>query len=98
VEEILRPIGRRYAMHGGYFYTIQPRDRKRWRELHGIHIEFAIPETPVLPPELAAEIIRKAMSSEFEFYNTKLSTANIPADVRITTGGASAGFTPSPPR
>jgi hypothetical protein len=93
VEEILRPIGRRYAMHGGYFYTIQPRDRKRWRELHGIHIEFAIPETPVLPPELAAEIIRKAMSSEFEFYNTKLSTANIPADVRITTGGASAGFT-----
>ncbi|ADJ63181.1 hypothetical protein G5B88_08355 [Herbaspirillum seropedicae] len=93
MEKILQPIGRRYAMHGGYFYTIQPRDRKRWRELHGIHIEFAIPETPVLPPELAAEIIRKTMNAEFEFYDAELSTGNIPADVSITTGGASAGFT-----
>jgi hypothetical protein len=93
-EEFYRPLGRRYAMNGDYFYTIHGRDPKRWRELHGIHVEFAIPDTPDLPPEQAAKIVRDALNREFEFHNVpRLSTANIPADVRITAGGANAGFT-----
>jgi hypothetical protein len=93
-EEFYRPLGRRYAMNGDYFYTIHGRDPKRWRELHGIHVEFAIPDTPDLPPEQAEKIVRNALNREFEFHNVpRLSTANIPADVRITAGGANAGFT-----
>ncbi|WP_374266449.1 hypothetical protein [Zoogloea sp.] len=91
---MFQPIGRRYAMNGNYFYTVQPKDRSRWRELHGIHVEFAIPAADALPPESAAEIVRNALDSEFVFYRVPaLSTANIPADVRITAGGANAGFT-----
>ena len=38
--------------------------------------------------------VRRALNIEFEFSTVPaLSTANIPADVRITTGGANAGFT-----
>jgi hypothetical protein len=93
-EEFYRPLGRRYAMNGDYFYTIHGRDPKRWRELHGIHVEFAIPDTPDLPPEQAAKTVRDALNREFEFHHVpRLSTANIPADVRITAGGANAGFT-----
>jgi hypothetical protein len=93
IREIFRPIGRRYAMNGKYFYTVQPQDPKRWRELAGIHVEFALPATPQLPPDEAATIVREALDTEFEFYNRNLSTRNTPADVRITAGGANAGFT-----
>ena len=94
MREIFQPIGNRYAMNGDYFYTVKPKDRSRWRELHGIHVEFAIPAADALPPESAAEIVRDALDDEFEFSTVPaLSTANIPADVRITAGGANAGFT-----
>jgi hypothetical protein len=94
MREIFQPIGNRYAMNGDYFYTVKSKDRSRWRELHGIHVEFAIPATDALPPDEAAKIVRRALNIEFEFSTVPaLSTANIPADVRITTGGANAGFT-----
>jgi hypothetical protein len=93
VRELIAPIGNRYAMNGDYFYTIQPDNPKRWRELHGIHMELAIPATPALAVEQARDLVKEAMNSEFVFYNPKLSTANIPADVHITPGGPNAGFT-----
>ena len=93
VREITKPIGRQYAMNGNYFYTIQPEDPKKWRELHGIRVELAIPDIPILATDDAAERTRKAFSAEFVFYDHELSTANIPADVSIIRGGASAGFT-----
>ncbi|BEV13455.1 virulence factor [Herbaspirillum sp. DW155] len=93
LREIVKPIGRQYAMNRHYFYTIQPEDRKRWRELHGIRVELAIPDIPLLTSDDAAERTRKAFADEFEFHNPELSTANIPADVNIVRGSASAGFT-----
>ncbi|MBB5020134.1 hypothetical protein HNQ59_003448 [Chitinivorax tropicus] len=92
LADTIRPIGRGYARFGRYFYTVQPDSRSQWRELHGIHVQFALPAVPELPVNEAVEIVREAMDDEFEFYNPNLSAANIPADVQVTTGGASAGF------
>ncbi|MGC4060849.1 MAG: hypothetical protein QM749_08355 [Aquabacterium sp.] len=94
IRKLMYPIRRRYAMNGDYFYTVQPKSPKDWRELHGIHVELAIPVIPKLLPELAAEHVRKAIGSYFSINDVPdLSTANIPADVRVTTGEANAGFT-----
>jgi hypothetical protein len=93
MEDILRPFGNRYVLNANYFYTIQPKSPKDWRELAGIHIEFALPDTPLLPQEQAIHIVQNAMNEEFQFYNPKLSTRDIPADVHISVGGASVGFT-----
>lgn len=92
-QTIFQPIGRRYASNRDYFYTVQPDSTRHWRELHGIHMEVAIPATDKLPEEQAANIVREAMNREFIFTSKTLSTANIPADVHITAGGANAGFT-----
>jgi hypothetical protein len=89
-----KPIGRGYIMDGQYFYTIQPEKSSQWRELHGIHVQFAMPSIPQLPIEQATEIMQDRLDREFVFYRVpKLSTANIPADVHTTAGGASVGFT-----
>lgn len=94
LDETFKPIGRGYIMDPSYFYTIQPENPKKWRELHGIHVEFSMPAVPQLSPQQATEITRKQLRDEFEFYRVpKLSTADIPADVHTTAGGASVGFT-----
>ena len=92
-EKIIRPFGTPYALYGTYFYTVQPKGPKHWRELAGIRVELAIPATPRLPPDQAAESLRREMRREFVFYDVpEMSSAEIPADVRLTVGGASAGF------
>ncbi len=93
MDEILRPFGSRYVLNADYFYTIQPRFTRNWRELAGIHIEFALPDTLLLPPDEAIKIVQAEMKSEFQFHNPRLSTRNIPADVHVSVGGASVGFT-----
>jgi hypothetical protein len=40
------PFGTPYALYGTYFYTVQPKNPKHWRELAGIRVELAIPDTP----------------------------------------------------
>jgi hypothetical protein len=50
-----------YALYGTYFYTVQPKNPKHWRELAGIRVELAIPDTPRLPPAQAAEFVRTAL-------------------------------------
>ena len=94
MEEMFRPIGRRYAINPKYFYTVQPKSPKKWRELAGIHVEFAIPATAQLDPAEAAEIARARITKEFEIGGSPLlSSRATPPDVRITAGGANAGFT-----
>jgi hypothetical protein len=93
IVRFLHPFGSRYAMNPSYFYTVQPHSSTHWRELAGIHIEFSLPDSTQLPQDEAAEMVRTAMNDEFEFYNPKLSTRNIPADVHISIGGSSVGFT-----
>ena len=93
VQRFLHPFGTPYALYGTYFYTVQPKNPKHWRELAGIRVELAIPDTPRLPPAQAAEFVRTALRDQFAFYRVPtLSTADIPADVSLTVGGASAGF------
>lgn len=93
VQRFIHPFGIPYALYDTYFYTVNAKSPKYWRELAGIRVEFAIPDTPRLPPEQAAEYVRTALRDEFSFYDVPdLSSADIPADVRITAGGASAGF------
>jgi hypothetical protein len=93
-ERTIQPISRRYPMNGDYFYTVQPKNPKDWRELAGIRMHVAIPATPQLPPEQAADFVRQGMNMFFSFSHVPdLATQNIPADVQITPGGANAGFT-----
>ena len=93
IESFIHPFGTPYALYDTYFYTVQPKNPKHWRELAGIRVELAIPDTPRLPPAQAAEFVRTALRDQFAFYRVPtLSTADIPADVSLTVGGASAGF------
>ena len=75
---------------------MQPKNPKHWRELAGIRVELAIPTRPDCrrprPPEFGAR--QAAGPISFTDVPT-LSTADIPADVRLTVGGASAGFHPA---
>lgn len=91
--KVIRPFGIPYVMNPHYFYTVQPENPKYWRELGGIHVELAIPDSQRLPSVEAAEIVRKELRREFALYRVPtLSTGYIPADVHVTPGGASAGF------
>jgi hypothetical protein len=93
VIETFKPIGRGYIMNGSYFYTIQPDKPRNWRELHGIHVEFAMPNTSDISAEQGTKIVQERLGREFVFGSVpKLSTADIPADVRTSVGGASVGF------
>jgi hypothetical protein len=65
------PFGTPYALYGTYFYTVQPKNPKHWRELAGIRVELAIPDTPRLPPAQAAEFVRTALRDEFAFYASR---------------------------
>jgi hypothetical protein len=94
VQQLVAPLRDRYFMNGGYVYTVQPDDPKKWRELGGIRMEFAIPTTPDLLTEQAAQIVRQQMTDTFSLSSApKLATQNIPADVHLTPGAANAGFT-----
>lgn len=93
IREILRPMSRRYAMNGDYFYTVQPESPEHWREVAGLRIEFAIPESAALTPDQAAKFVRDGMNGYFQIADVpRLSTKNVPVDVQIHMGGASAGF------
>ena len=94
VDELLGLFGDRYVMNAKYFYTVKSDNKKDWRELAGIHVEFAIPER--LDSLEAESYLRKSIISEFNIGNdefTDLWSRNTPPDVRVTPGGANAGFT-----
>ncbi|WP_159098119.1 hypothetical protein [Parazoarcus communis] len=94
VDEIFRPFRNRYASNPNYFYTVQPKSQKLWRELAGIHVEMALPDRPDLNAEVAKEIVQKAIISQFAIGGRPtVSSRNTPPDVRITAGNANAGFT-----
>ena len=94
VDELLGLFGDRYVMNSKYFYTVKSHNKKDWRELAGIHVECATPER--LDPLEAESYLRKSIISEFNIGNdefTDLWSRNTPPDVRVTPGGANAGFT-----
>ncbi|NIE66027.1 virulence factor [Burkholderia sp. Ax-1719] len=95
VDTLLLLFGDRYAMNGKYFYTVQPKDKKLWRELAGVHVEFAIPAGRLDPVE-AQSYLRDRMKLFFEIGSKSspdLWSKDTPPDVHVTPGGANAGFT-----
>jgi hypothetical protein len=85
-----------YYTSSTYFYNVASNDEKNsWRELAGIHAEYALPEGR-LDPISAGNIMRDSIVSTFSIgYASAPSTwtRNTPPDVRVTMGGANAGFT-----
>ena len=79
-----------------YFYNVHStKNKSRWRELAGIHIEYALPEGKLDPVE-AANFVREYVADTFSIGNIHsptLWTRSTPPDVRVTMGGPNAGFT-----
>lgn len=79
-----------------YFYNVHSaKDRSRWRELAGIHIEYAIPEGKLDPVDAGAfvqDYVRRTFTIGNPNFPTLWTRATLP-DVRVTTGGPNAGFT-----
>ena len=78
-----------------YFYTVAPDEKKWWRELAGIHVEYALPAGRLDPIE-AAKFTRDNIADTFNIGNPNfpsLWTRDTPPDVRVTMGGTNAGFT-----
>ncbi|WP_321877047.1 virulence factor [Paraburkholderia bannensis] len=95
VDKFLILFSDRYAMNGKYFYTVQPKDKKLWRELAGIHVEFAIPAGR-LDPAVAQSYLRDRMKLYFEIGSKSspdLWSKDTPPDVHVSPGGPNAGFT-----
>ncbi|PHV07856.1 virulence factor [Janthinobacterium sp. BJB412] len=85
-----------YFSSSRYFYNAHSlKDKSTWRELAGIHVEYALPEGKLDPVE-AAEFTRDNIIECFSIGNTYSPTAwsrSTPPDVRVTMGGPNAGFT-----
>jgi hypothetical protein len=85
-----------YFTDSDYFYNAHNvKDKSTWRELAGIHVEYAVPAGK-LDPVSAANTTRDVIIKAFDiglpgFPNSW--TRNTPPDVRVTPGGANAGFT-----
>ncbi|MET2524908.1 virulence factor [Ralstonia pseudosolanacearum] len=95
VDELLVLLRQRYLMNPSYFYTVASKDRKEWRELAGVHVELAVPANRLDPVETQT-YLQKEMVSFFEIGNRSapdLWSRDTPPDVRLTQGGANAGFT-----
>ena len=85
-----------YFSDTNYFYNAHDvKDKTTWRELAGIHVEYALPAGK-LDPIRAANDTREVIIDNFSiglpsFPNSW--TRSTPPDVRVTPGGANAGFT-----
>ncbi|MEJ7805571.1 MAG: virulence factor [Telluria sp.] len=96
VEELIYLFRDIYFSDSRYFYNAHSRDdKKTWRELAGIHVEYALPEGR-LAPVVAADFTRETIIAAFDIGNKSFPnswTRSTPPDVRVTMGGANAGFT-----
>ena len=96
VEELFDLVHDVYYSDPEYFYNVHSaKDRSRWRELAGIHIECALPEGKLDPVESAAflqDYVRRTFTIGNPSFPTLWTRATLP-DVRVTTGGPNAGFT-----
>ncbi len=85
-----------YFSDSHYFYNAHSlEDKSTWRELAGIHVEYALPDGKLDPVE-AENFTRNRIIDSFEIGNVHFPTTwsrNTPPDVRVTMGGPNAGFT-----
>ena len=96
VEELINAYRDIYFMDSNYFYNAHDvKNKSTWRELAGIHVEYALPEGKLDPVD-AANFTRETIIATFDIGNTYFPnswTRSTPPDVRVTMGGANAGFT-----
>jgi hypothetical protein len=96
IEKLIYGYHDIYFMDSSYFYNAHSRDDKStWRELAGIHIEYALPEGKLDPIE-AGNFLRDIIINTFSIGSQSFPNAwtrSTPPDVRVTMGGANAGFT-----
>ena len=69
VDEITLFFRQNYFSNPNYFYTVSPKDKKQWRELAGIHVEYALPEGKLDPVEAGAFLV-KEIKSTYDIGNT----------------------------
>jgi hypothetical protein len=85
-----------YFSDSKYFYNAHSlKDKSTWRELAGIHVEYALPKGK-LNPEEAARAARDSIISNFDIGSKSFPnswTRSTPPEVRVTMGGPNAGFT-----
>ena len=96
VEKLVNLYRDIYFMDSQYFYNAHDvKDKSTWRELAGIHVEYALP-TGRLDPVRAAKITKDVIIDNFDIGQPGFPdswTRSTPPDVRVTLGGANAGFT-----
>ena len=96
IRELLVPMRDIYFSRSTYFYNAHSlKDRSSWRELAGIHIEYALP-TRRLDQFQAATALREKIVETFDIGNQSFPKAwsrSTPPDIHITMGGADTGFT-----
>jgi hypothetical protein len=96
IEELTNRYRDIYFSDSTYFYNAHSlKDKSTWRELAGIHVEYALPEGKLDPVE-AANATRDSIIDNFDIGSKSFPnswTRSTPPDVRITMGGPNAGFT-----
>ena len=84
-----------YFSNPTYFYNAHDfKHKKGWNELAGIHVEYAVPAER-FDPIRAGEALREEIIDTFSIGNPSFPnswTKSTPPDVRVTAGGALAGF------
>lgn len=84
-----------YFSDSRYFYNAHSKkDRSTWRELAGIHIEYALPEEKIDPIK-AGKDLQEYVTDYFDIGNKSFPNSwskSTPPDINVTTGGANAGF------
>ncbi|WP_229412619.1 virulence factor, partial [Massilia sp. Root335] len=95
VKELIFEFRDIYFMDSGYFYNAHDvKNKSTWRELAGIHVEYALPADK-LDPVSAANTTRDVIVRAFDIGHPDFPnswTRSTPPDVRVTPGGANAGF------
>jgi hypothetical protein len=96
ITELLSHFRDIYFSSSSYFYNAHSlKDKSTWRELAGIHVEYALPADKLDPLE-ATQYTKDSIISFFEIGNVNFPTTwsrNTPPDVHVTMGGPNAGFT-----
>jgi len=96
VDELMTLFHDIYFSSSRYFYNAHSlKDKKTWRELAGIHVEYALPKGKLDLAE-ATDAVRSRIISNFDIGNIYFPNAwtrSTPPDVRVTMGGPNAGFT-----
>ena len=95
---VIQMIARFHGMYFSnptYFYNAHDfKHKKGWNELAGIHVEYAVPAERVDSIQ-AGEVLREEIIDTFSIGNPSFPnswTKSTPPDVRVTAGGANAGF------